>query len=112
METADYGRGPGQLRGVYCRPARHNSATFAGASGATLLRRETVSPPGCGAGGTLTPCVLWVDPGVQGSRQEVEPSLGRQAAVSLPSQPGPFFPSLKSKASRVWCFLENLFALH
>ena len=77
VETADYGRGPGQLRGVYCRPARHSSATFPGTSGATLLGHETASPPGCGAGGTIMPCVLWVDPGVQGSRQEVEPSFGR-----------------------------------
>ena len=50
---------------------------FPGTSGATLLRHEMVSPPGCRAGGTIMPCVLWVDPGVQGSRQEVEPSFGR-----------------------------------
>ena len=36
VETADYGRGPGQLGGVYCRPARHSSATFPGTSGAML----------------------------------------------------------------------------
>lgn len=83
---------------------------FPGTREATLLRHEMVSPPGCRAGGTIMPCVLWVDPGVQGSRQEVEP-LFLAGCCELALSSRPFFSCSEIKGLKGLVLSRNLFAL-
>ena len=47
--------------------------------------------------------------GFRGAGKRLNPLLAGCCELAL--SPGHFFPALKSKASRVWCFLENRFAL-